>query len=114
MRVYANKAYNPPLILDSSHKFLCCSVHQGAGAPDWVTDLTGNIQRFQENFREQMQFLNENLHREIEKSVQPALEQVQKTIENLPKGNRSQNILQCDWRLFNIGIASRASIRNKN
>ncbi|XP_011646632.1 uncharacterized protein LOC105433167 [Pogonomyrmex barbatus] len=59
------------------------------GAPDWSSDLTRSLNRMTQDINEQVQHFTRNLHAQIEenvqRSLQPALEQVQETINNLPR-----------------------------
>lgn len=69
-------------------------------AADWTSDLTRNIHRMTDNINRQVQQFTEQLQTQIqhnlESSLQPALEEVNRAIENMPRGNHtySQNILQ--------------------
>jgi len=67
---------------------------------DWTSDLTSNINRMTENINRQVQQFTEQLQTQIRHNVQsslePALAEVNRAIENLPRGNHtySQNIWQ--------------------
>lgn len=81
----------------------------GAGAPDWVSDFTNEMNTMNRNFQDQMQQLNRNIHEQVQQltqnlqsqiqqtvqnAVQPALAEADKIIKNLPRGNRLRNISQ--------------------
>jgi len=49
-------------------------------APNWVTDFTNNINR-------EVMSLTKNLETQINYTIQQTLAEVNKTLENLPRGN---------------------------
>ncbi|XP_012222396.1 uncharacterized protein [Linepithema humile] len=67
-----------------------------SGQPDWTSDLTSNIHRMTENINRQVQQFTEQLQTRIqhnlESSLRPALEEVNRTIQNLPRDANGQII----------------------
>lgn len=63
---------------------------RGSGA-DWASDfsrdLSRDINRMTQDINSQVQSFTRNLHTNV---VQPAIEQANRAIENLPKGNQNK------------------------
>lgn len=65
--------------------FLCCSARLGMSAPNWVSQLTNDINAMTHNIQRQVQQLTENLNSQI----QQMLTEINRTTESLPRGNLS-------------------------
>lgn len=58
---------------------------------DWASELSRSINQMTQDINDQVQSYTRDLHTKIqqnvESSLQPALAEVRRTIQNLPKGN---------------------------
>jgi len=70
---------------------LRCSACLRMNAADWTSDLTHSINRMTQNINEQVQQftrqLQTQIHQNVEASLEPALRQASRAINNLPRGN---------------------------
>ncbi|XP_020295202.1 uncharacterized protein LOC109860494 isoform X2 [Pseudomyrmex gracilis] len=72
---------------------------RGSGA-DWASDLSRDINRMTQDINSQVQSFTRNLHTNV---VQPAIEQANRAIENLPKDAQGHIISSGNTMIFNSG-----------
>lgn len=68
--------------------FLRCSARLGMSAPNWVNELTSNLNAMTRDIEQQVQDLTKNLNSQL----QHTFTEIEKTIQNLPKGKIFYNV----------------------